>query len=639
MEKVSTMPVFSRRIPFSSLSRGYILLLTTFFAIFLFSGTWYARTRTSAFDTYRNDYLNLSGSEATEEQQKVEELLYDHSLGPQSPSSETTDLDDAIWDDCRQLPGADRILLIIKTGATEIYKRFPMHIETTLTCVPNYLILSDLDQTIGANITVHDALKLVTPQTRTHHPDFQLYHSIQNYHATGQDIQTLSSPAGWNLDKWKFLPMIHKAWDISKTEHNSTIDWFVMIEADTALSWLNLIHFLLPLDPSEPQYIGSPAALVADGSSFAHGGSGVIMSRKAIEKVEHMRENFLEGEVDGPSSEEAYDQKWEDHTSEICCGDAVLSHAFAAVGVNVASARPEIQGDTRLSLPFDTVSGGKEYLRRLEEKLKSDILHTGGIEFQEVGDDLWCKRPITFHHVKPVEVDEFWRFQEEYVERENGGLWNESFTYRDVFMEFVWPRVTDPKNDGVKEEDLQIGTRVARNDWDNMSEWWKIELKDQSEGGGVSVVGAPVPRLENDTDQEALEYFTAQSVFSAQNCQWACERRGEPFAWPNDPYLGECVQWRWSSQGKCHLDRRIRLGEAKTKEDQHDDEGKEEKWTSGWVEKRVREFVKRRGDCHGPIEQMKERLEAMQSGRAEQESSMEEKKAEHGEEISSETES
>ncbi|KAF2213392.1 hypothetical protein CERZMDRAFT_58138 [Cercospora zeae-maydis SCOH1-5] len=420
----------------------------------------------------------------------------------------------------------------MKTGATEIYNRFPMHIETTLKCAPNYIILSDLDQTIsGNNLPVHDVLKLVTDQTRLHHQDFDLYHTIQEYHSTGQDIRALSSSAGWDLDKWKFLPMLHYVWNLTETADyfNSTIDWFVMIETDTALSWLNLIHYLLPLDATKPQYIGAPAALVADGSWFAHGGSGVIMSRTAVEKVEEMRRTYVEGEVDGISSEEAYDRKWEALTGQICCGDSVMAKAFWDVGVQVASARPMIQGDTRLSLPDDV--------------------------------DSWCQPPVTFHHVTPVEVDEFWRFQEDFVQKENGGLWNETFKYKDVFMEFIFPGVTNQSRGVDSEEEIQIDASVARDNWDNMSDRWK-----------------------------------------------------------DDPAAGECVQWRWSSQGKCHMDRKIRLGQAQTREGE--DDGQEEKWTSGWVEKRVRDFVKRKGDCKGPIDRMKEELKEIEMGQT----SMEERR-------------
>ncbi|KAM3413694.1 hypothetical protein BST61_g10387 [Cercospora zeina] len=563
----------------------------------------------------RNDYLNLSPPKTPKKN-----LLYEHRFGPHSPTSNTDEYDDGDWSDCRHLPGAENILLIMKTGATEIYNRFPMHIETTLKCAPNYVLLSDLEHTIsGNNIPVHDVLKFVRPQTRHDHPDFELYHTIQEYHNTGQDVRTLSASTGWDLDKWKFLPMLHYAWNLTESPNyfNSTIDWFVMIETDTALSWLNLIHFLLPLDANEPQYIGAPATFVADGTAFAHGGSGIVMSRTAVQKVEEMRRTYVEGEVDGISNEEAYDRKWETLTGQICCGDVVLSKAFMDVGVHVASARPTVQGDTRLSIRFDSLAGESAYLGRLEEKLRKKILN-GGVDgteyagFQELPDDvdLWCQTPVTFHHVTPVEVDEFWRFQEDFVQHKNGGLWNETFKYKDVFMEFIFPSVTNHSREGEPEEAIPVNASVARQDWNNLSEQWKVEIQSPEEGGGVRFEGPSDPRM-NAADKEALEYFTTQSVYSAQHCQWACERRGEPFAWPqDDPSVGECVQWKWSSLGKCHMDRRIALGEALTKAD---DAG-QETWTSGWVEKRVRDFVKRKGDCKGPIEQMKERLKEFESG-------------------------
>ena len=520
---------------------------------------------------YKNHYLNTPAPAAApapapatlDTHAEVKELLIDHSPVPQ-PNLHTTETttssnesNETEWTNCLHLPGAENILIILKTGATAIYDRLPIHFESTFKCVPNYIIISDLEQTIGPT-KVHDVLQLVTQQTRENHQDFDLYYDIADYHASGQDPSKLPGSAAWNLDKWKFLPMIHKAWDVSQTEYNGKIDWFVMMEADTSLSWLNLIHFLQTKDPSIPQYIGSPAMLVVDGSTFAHGGSGVIMSRAAISKVEHKRTHFLSGNV-GESvqaSIAAYDRFWEKHTEDICCGDAVLAHAFTDVGVAVSSARPMIQGDTPLTIPWE-----------LPDHTRPDSM-------------MWCKTPITFHHVNGGEVDELYQFQQHWVEDHNGGLWNETYLFKDIFEEFISPHIEHG--------------RSTKSEWDNMSSWIRIESSPE----GISVSG-PEIRLASSQEQEDLDTITSTATENAEKCEKACERRGWPHFWPQG--VDDCLQWKWS-EGKCFLDYKIRLGEVQ------DDETikKEGSWTSGWMKERVLSWKVKQGSCGRPETQKEE---------------------------------
>ncbi|KAI5363937.1 hypothetical protein Slin15195_G095920 [Septoria linicola] len=549
MEKFASVVASSRGFPLP-FSRWAALLLVAATAIFVVAGTWYTRGDTS-FDAYRNAYLNPQPSvEEAIAHTEVKELLVDHSHDPPPPIDVTSG--NYTWDDCLRLPGADKILVILKTGATAIYDRLPIHLESTLKCIPNYMIISDLEQTIGTT-KIHDVLKLVTQPTRETHHDFDLYHNISYYHATGQDASKLDSGAAWSLDKWKFLPMIHKAWDVAQTDYNNTIDWFVMMEADTSLSWLNLIQYLAPLDPKKPQYIGSPAMLVADQSSFAHGGSGVIMSRTALEKVQKARKTFSEGhEGSEAMSIQAYDKKWEQHTEKVCCGDAVLAHAFTAVGIPVTNARPMIQGDTPLSLPFEPV--------------KTMEISPG--KHVKVSDDsLWCKTPITFHHVNGEQVDELYRFEQSWAERYG---WNTSYYYRDIFTTFLEPHVTSGQE---------------RGDWDNQSDWIKVELDDKD---GVTISG-PEIKLAKTEEQDALDEVTADSVDEPKKCRIACEKRGEPYSWKD----AECVQWKWST-GKCYMDFKIRFGEAISQETVTKNNAT---WTSGWVRERIWKYKDGQADC------------------------------------------
>ncbi|SMQ51761.1 unnamed protein product [Zymoseptoria tritici ST99CH_3D7] len=303
----------------------------------------------------------------------------------QSPEANST---------CMDLPGADKVMVLLKTGATELYQKLPIHLLTTLGCTPNFLLYSDLNQTFASH-EIHSAIDTVSTTTRSTHPDFELYRALQQHHSSNQDMSKLSGTGGWNLDKWKFLPMLHDAY-INSPSH---IDWFLIIEADTAISWLNLLLWLPHLKASENLYLGSQN--VIGKSFFAHGGSGVLISRPAVAALETLRE--LEGA-------ETYDGRWEGITAQSCCGDEVLARALLEAGTALMGAFPIIQGETPSTVDFTG-------------------LH-------------WCVPAVTWHHVSPVQVDAQWTFQTQWVEKYG---WERPMLYKDIFEHFVAPHIGETR--------------------------------------------------------------------------------------------------------------------------------------------------------------------------------------------------
>lgn len=136
---------------------------------------------------------------------------------------------------------------------------------TLFRCSPHYLIFSDLALTLS-DYPIHDALATVRDSTKNHHEDFEIYRKLSEWHGEGQNLAKLKGRKGWDLDKWKFLPMMHETYRMSPTG----IDWFVYIEADTSLSWSNLLYHLRTLDPSQLVYTG--AQNLIENTEFAHGG-------------------------------------------------------------------------------------------------------------------------------------------------------------------------------------------------------------------------------------------------------------------------------------------------------------------------------------------------------------------------------
>lgn len=303
--------------------------------------------------------------------------------------------------ECMHLPGADRVMVMLKTGATELYQKLPAHFITTFKCVPNFMVFSDLNQSF-ADVPIYDAIAPVSKKIRQEHEDFKLYRDIEKWQREGQDMSKLQGDNGWNLDKWKFMPMFHQVFETASDD----IDWFVMMEADTSLSWLNLLLWLQTMDPKQPYYLG--AQNVIGQTEFGHGGSGIVVSRKAADVLEAARYN---------AGKEVYDQQWEEEIAKSCCGDEIIARAFHAVDIPLTHAWPLIQGETISTVDFT--------------------------------DHHWCTPPLTWHHVNSIQVDSYWQFQLDWA-HEHG--WNKPYLYRDVFERFLAQHVS-----------------VNRTSWNNLS--------------------------------------------------------------------------------------------------------------------------------------------------------------------------
>lgn len=278
--------------------------------------------------------------------------------------------------DCLNAPGADRVMIVLKTGASEIYEKLPTHLITLFRCTQHYLIFSDLPQTYS-DYQIHDALDTVSPKYKDDHEDFEMYRKLQKYQREGQNVAKLKGEKGWSLDKWKFLPMMHESYRLASPD----VDWFVYIEADTSLSWTNLLQFLGRMDPRKPLYLG--AQNVIGPTTFAHGGSGFIISRGAAKRIEDRRRKM---------GARAYDDRWELSTSLSCCGDEVVARALVEVDVDLTPSWPRLQGET-----VDTLDWTEKH---------------------------WCTPAITWHHVSPSQVDSMWRFQNEWVKENVSLIWH-----------------------------------------------------------------------------------------------------------------------------------------------------------------------------------------------------------------------
>jgi hypothetical protein len=199
----------------------------------------------------------------------------------------------------------------MKTGASEAFARIPTQLMTTLRCLPesDFLLFSDMAQNIAGH-PVHDSLATVLPEAQLGNPDFDLYRR-QKWCAVDQDScnKLVDKPAdeGWALDKYKNIHIAEKAYAM-----RPGYDWYLFVDADSYVLWGNMVQWLKTLDPGKKLYLGS-VTLIND-FRFAHGGSGYVLSRAAMEG--------FAGKHPGVGNE--YDVRAKDE----CCGDYLFAVAL-----------------------------------------------------------------------------------------------------------------------------------------------------------------------------------------------------------------------------------------------------------------------------------------------------------------------
>ncbi|KAI9370170.1 hypothetical protein BJX61DRAFT_107454 [Aspergillus egyptiacus] len=306
-----------------------------------------------------------------------------------------------IPDDCPSLPGLENILVILKTGVTEAHEKLPIHRNTTLRCIPNYIVWSDYEERI-ADIPVHDVLY---NESSTLHqlPDFTLYKKVQSDGRSALTETDLSDDPstpfgktnpGWKLDKWKFVPMIEHTF---RTYDRA--DWYVFMEADTYILWPNMLSWLAKLDHRQPRYLGNQ--MQVRDVLFGHGGSGFVISRPAMERAAALL-----------AEKRDY---WDSVTKEEWAGDCVLGMLLKEAGVSLDWSWPMLQ----IAPPKEIIHFETNY-----------------------GLTSWCYPPVTFHHVKPNEIAELDWFERTW------SVEGAPLLYRDVFFELGRPKMSETPVEG-----------------------------------------------------------------------------------------------------------------------------------------------------------------------------------------------
>lgn len=289
-------------------------------------------------------------------------------------SKDANQQQDELASACRPLPGIEDVLVVLKTGITEAQDKVPVHIRTTLRCIPHKLIVSDYEEDI-AGLRTRDVFQNASDSVLAQR-DFAIYLRAKAQGRAGllqQDhTKVANGPSGmmdnpgWKLDKWKFLPMVQEA-----RAYRPEAKWFVFLEADTYPIWTNLLAWLANFDSQKEMYIGNQMQI--GDNLFAHGGSGFVLSNAAIHPVADLVTQ--------------YPEQWEKITNREWAGDCVLGMALATVKIGLTWSWPHVT--------TESVWG-------------QDALGEG------FGKKQWCYPPFTFHHMTPTDVDRMWDFDQKW---------------------------------------------------------------------------------------------------------------------------------------------------------------------------------------------------------------------------------
>lgn len=323
---------------------------------------------------------------------------------------------------CQKLKGGEDVLVVMRTGATEIKDKLPAHLKTTFKCYQDYIILSDYEEEFEGH-QVHDLLADMDDDVKNLHPDFELWRRLKTNGRETLDDSELSGAVseesgsvgklgneGWRLDKWKFLPMANRTMELYPNKK-----WYVFVEPDTYLMWSNLLDWLQHLDPTEPLYYGSEVQISDD--VFAHGGSSFLISNPALSRAAHLYQDRT--------------SDWHTLTSSHWAGDCILGKALRETGTPLTWAWPMFQGGNPHTMDF--------------------------AEDKNDGRSLWCAPAISYHHLTPSEIEGMFAFEQDWLRvtqsraaRSGGSTsWRQRermrIHHQDVFRNYVLPATAEDR--------------------------------------------------------------------------------------------------------------------------------------------------------------------------------------------------
>ncbi|KAH8886303.1 hypothetical protein GQ53DRAFT_346151 [Thozetella sp. PMI_491] len=306
----------------------------------------------------------------------------------------------------------DSVQVVLKTGIGESAKT-RASLNSVNSCITNIKIVSDAAEVFPEkNVIVRDILAdLDGDAYAIENPDWDAY--------APQKQQQTKSKEGWRLDRFKFLPMLERAF----REAAPQVDWFVFIETDIYFFWDTLFRMLSQLDPNQEHFLGAPAAGYG-GLFFAYGGAGFVLSRALLSR-------FVTGSGDRDNESKPValpSVEFMDLVKGDCCGDSVLGYAIAN------------RTGKRLEALFPIFSGSE--VRELR-----------------AGADNWCVPLLGLHRVQPDQMRQLWEW-------ERTRPYNEDPIYFSTFLYYTHAFL---RENGTSNRGAEASKSSTREFWDNYS--------------------------------------------------------------------------------------------------------------------------------------------------------------------------
>lgn len=271
---------------------------------------------------------------------------------------------------------------VLKMGHNEKRDRVEAQLESVSACIDDLLVVSDAEETLYG----HEVIDVIAELPAAYHFEndhFVNYTKIHNQYqkndrepTTNPNEEAPPTLDGWLLDKYKFLPMIERAWLLRPNKR-----WYFFYETDTYVVWDNVFRFLGNLDHDQPLYMGSPSPgrLATPGKPesltyFANGGPGFVLSRAAVKQLLARQSGR-----DGDFLEASLSRRWMDLLRVDPCGDSVLGWALHNVGIHLSGYFPLFNPHPLHGVPFD--------------------------------EGHWCQPVLTMHKTKIEDMRPLWRWE------------------------------------------------------------------------------------------------------------------------------------------------------------------------------------------------------------------------------------
>lgn len=255
----------------------------------------------------------------------------------------------------------------------------------------------------------------------------------------GVDSDKIKTDHGWDSDKFKNMPMLADAWQhVHRENMYDQIEWYVFIDDDTFVFQGGLLQLLKRLDPREAIYTGSPVSY--GPGLFAHGGSGVVISREAMRQLFGDPEDTARiDEIVAHSANAALDT---------CCGDILVAQMLKEVA-NIS-----------MTCPFGMNLG------------HSDPFQGNSFRDTRATVDSWCIPSYTWHHMTAREIEQLFAYEQTHVG-------NRELQYWEVYQDFIAPFVVSERkgwNSGAASRDLSEEGLMEREPFRSALEMYGKEL-------------------------------------------------------------------------------------------------------------------------------------------------------------------